>query len=255
MPTVGFDSSIEIETDSIPEVFALIRSLYERKRLAVVFDEFQDVLNLADSYETLALLRSQIQFQGDIPYIFIGSLRKKMDSIFLDHQSPFFKSAIPMTVGPLPHDEFFAFLIRKFESGERKINREMLKKIFDIANEIPGDVQQFCEAIWTVTADGEAIKDNIIIKALELIFAREQKSYENYLNLLTDIQQKCLRTIAKEGGYNIFSVAFMKSAGFNNPSSVRRAVTRLINLNILFDFDGEFRFVNPFFRAWLLQRI
>jgi uncharacterized protein len=66
MPTVGFDTSIEIDTDSIPEVFTLIHSLYKKKRLAVVFDEFQDVLNLVDSHETLALLRSQIQFQGDI---------------------------------------------------------------------------------------------------------------------------------------------------------------------------------------------
>jgi uncharacterized protein len=191
----------------------------------------------------------------NVHYVFIGSLRKKMDSIFLGPQSPFFKSAIPMTIGPLTHEEFSTFLKRKFESGNRKINRDVLRKIFDISNEIPGDVQQFCEAIWSVTADGEAIKDDIIIKALELIFAREQKSYENYLSLLTDIQQKCLKAIAKEGGYNIFSLLFLKSAGFNNPSSVRRAVTRLINLNILFDFEGAYRFVNPFFRAWLLQRI
>ena len=87
--------------------------------------------------------------------------------------------------------------------------------------------------------------------ALELIFSREQKSYENYISLLTDIQLKCLMAIAKEGGKRVFSVSFMKSAGFNNPSSVRRAITRLIKLNILFESGGEYRFVNPFFRAWL----
>jgi hypothetical protein len=60
--------------------------------------------------------------------------------------------------------------------------------------------------------------------------------------------------IAKEGGKSVFSVSFMKAAGFNNPSSVRKAITRLIKLNILFESGKEYRFVNPFFRAWLLAK-
>ena len=43
----------------------------------------------------------------------------------------------------------------------------------------------------------------------------------------------------------------MKSAGFHNPSTVKRAITRLIKLNILFESENEYRFANPFFRAWL----
>ena len=36
--------------------------------------------------------------------------------------------------------------------------------------------------------------------ALELIFAREQKSYEAFVSLLTDFQLKCLTALAKEEG-------------------------------------------------------
>ena len=43
----------------------------------------------------------------------------------------------------------------------------------------------------------------------------------------------------------------LKSAGFNNPSTVKRAITRLIKLNILFESENEYRFANTFFRAWL----
>jgi len=57
--------------------------------------------------------------------------------------------------------------------------------------------------------------------------------------------------IAREDGEKIFSVPFMKAAGFNNPSSVRRAITRIVKLNILFESGDEYRFANPFFRAWL----
>ena len=135
--------------------------------------------------------------------------------------------------------------------GQRKIDDEVLEKVFKIANNIPGDIQQLCEALWEVTSENDIISPDKLKNALELIFAREQKSYENYISLLTNIQLKCLMAIAKEGGKSVFSVSFMKSAGFNNPSSVRRAITRMLKLNILFESGGEYRFINPFFRAWL----
>ncbi len=251
MPTVSFDASVEIKANSIPEVLALFESLEKKRFLIVVFDEFQDILNLEDSHEALALLRSKIQFQSDIPYIFIGSIRHKMDEIFTHPDSPFFKSAIPLTVGPLPYDEFSQFLKDKFSTGHRAIDNEVLEKVFEIANNTPGDVQQLCEALWEVTSDNKIIGLENLKDALELIFTREQKSYENYLNLLTNIQLRCLMAIAKQGGKSVFSVFFLKAAGFNNPSSVRRAITRMVKLNILFESGGEYRFVNPFFRAWL----
>ena len=251
MPTVSFDASVEMKANSIPEVLTLIESLGKKRRLVVVFGEFQDILNVEDSHEALSLLRSKIQFQSGIPYMFVGSIRHKMDEIFTNHDSPFFKSAIPLTVEPLPYEEFSGFLKKKFATGQRRVDDEVLEKVFEIASEIPGDIQQLCEALWEVSSEKEIISPNKLKNAIELIFAREQKSYENYISLLTNIQLRCLIAIAKEGGKRVFSASFMKSAGFNNPSSVRRAITRLIKLNILFESGGEYRFTNPFFRAWL----
>jgi hypothetical protein len=253
MPTISFDASFEMQANSISEVLALIESISNTHRLVVIFDEFQDTMNLADAHEALALLRSSIQFQTLIPYIFVGSIRHKMNEIFSDHESPFFKSAIPLAVDPLPFEIFSKFLKKKFANENRKIATGVLEKVFAIANDIPGDIQQLCEALWEITSEKETIDANKLKSALELIFAREQKSYENYIRLLTNIQYRCLLAIARQGGTGVFSVAFLKSAGFNNPSTVRRAITRLTNLNIVFESQGAYQFINPFFRAWLLQ--
>ncbi len=67
----------------------------DRKPLVVVFDELQDILNLKDKKETLAILRSKIQFHTAIPYIFAGSIRNKMDEIFNHPSSAFFKRLFP----------------------------------------------------------------------------------------------------------------------------------------------------------------
>jgi len=46
----------------------------------------------------------------------------------------------------------------------------------------------------------------------------------------------------------------LKMIGPHSSASVNRAITRMIDINILFKSGKEVRFVNPFFKAWLLPR-
>jgi hypothetical protein len=243
-----------LKVDSIQEVLDLIESLAQKKRFLVVFDEFQDILNIRDDGEAIALLRSKIQFHNNIPYVFVGSLRHKMDEIFTSSNSAFFKSAIPITVDPLPVEEFSRFLTDKFAIGKRKVMPETLQHVFKIANKVTGDIQQFCEALWQVTSPNDTVAPDDLKTALELIFAREQKSYETFVSLLTDFQYKCLTALAREGGESVYSMNFVKEVGPHSAASVNRAITRMIDINILFKAGKEIRFVNPFFKAWLLPR-
>jgi hypothetical protein len=254
MPVVAFDASVELKAGSIQEVLDLIESLAQKKRFIVVFDEFQDILNIKDANEAIALLRSKIQFHSKIPYVFVGSIRHKMDEIFISPDSAFFKSAIPITVDPLPYEEFTEFLIKKFESGKRKVLPKTLKDVFNIASNVTGDIQQFCEALWEVTSVNDTISPINLKAALELIFAREQKSYEAFISLLTDFQFKCLSALARESGKSVYSMDFVKAVGLHSTASVNRAITRMIDINILFKSGKQIRFVNPFFKAWLLPR-
>jgi hypothetical protein len=47
-------------------------------------------------------------------------------------------SAIPLNVGPLAEPEFTTLLTKKFIGGNRLINEEILHKVFEICNPIPG---------------------------------------------------------------------------------------------------------------------
>jgi hypothetical protein len=254
MPVVTFDASIELKADSIQELLDLIESISKKKRFVVVFDEFQDILKISDADEAIALLRSKIQFHGNIPYVFVGSIRHKMDEIFTSPNSAFFKSAIPITVDPLPFEDFSKFLTRKFKKGERTVLTKTLKQVFAIADNMTGDIQQLCEALWEVAFENETVSADKLKAALELIFAREQKSYEAFISLLTDLQFKCLSALARQGGRRVYSMEFVKAVGPHSSASVNRAMTRMIDINILFKSGKEIRFVNPFFKIWLVPR-
>ncbi|NIO80032.1 MAG: hypothetical protein GTN53_05705 [Candidatus Aminicenantes bacterium] len=168
--------------------------------MAVVFDEFQDILNLKDASTTLAVLRSKIQFHTDIPYIFAGSIRNRMDEIFNNPDSPFFKSAITINVGPLDREVFSGFLQAKFSKGKRRVSQTLLDRVFEITQDNPGDIQQLCGAVWEVTSYNDNIKEDIIPSALELVFSRELKGYEAILSQVTGQQLRCLKGLARLGG-------------------------------------------------------
>ena len=251
LPVVSFDASVELKADSIQEVLDLIESLSKDKSFVVVFDEFQDILNIKEADEAIAILRSKIQFHQNIPYVFVGSIRHRMDEISTSPSSAFFKSVIPISVDPLPYEEFSKFLTQKFEIGERNILDETLKQVFVIANDITGDIQQLCEALWEVTPAKYTVSTGRLKDALQLIFAREQKSYETFISLLTDLQFKCLTALARIGGERVYSMEFIGAVGPHSSASVNRAIKRMIDINILFKSGNEIRFVNPFFKAWL----
>jgi hypothetical protein len=253
-PSISLDASVSLKPDSVDGILDLVAKIHQRSPLVVMFDEFQDILNLRSSKEALAVLRSRIQFHGKIPYVFAGSVRNQMHEIFTSSDSPFFKSAIAVEVGALDRDRFMEFLKTRFGTGKRTVDDAVLDTGFEIAGDLPGDVQQFCGAIWDTTSFKSHIGRESIAPALHLIFSRESKGYETVLVQLTAHQLRCLVGVARLGGKAPFSGAFLQGVGIPIPASVKKALHRLVQLQLIYRHAGEFKFVNPFFKAWLIWK-
>ena len=214
--------------------------------------EFQDVCNLSDAQAVLALMRGRIQFQGDIPYVFTGSVRNKMVDLFDNPDSAFYKSALTLCVGEIDRDSFVKFIRLRFESGHRRVSDETLTAIMNTVADVPGDVQQLCEAAWGVTAGSVGTED--IEAALQVVFMREGDKFESFCERLSPVQFKLLVGIARQGGREIQSRAFLDEVGIGNAASARKAAIRLCELRYVYLFRGEYRFTSMFFRAWLLRQ-
>jgi hypothetical protein len=253
-PGVSFDSTVKLTPDSIKGLFDVIKKNYSQKKTVVFIDEFQDILNLPDAGETLALLRAEIQHHQDIPYLFAGSMRNRMLEIFMLSSSPFFKSALPLEIGSIDSAKFISFLAEKFSTGKRILSNELGEKILELADHTSGDAQQLCSAMWETTRHSEALEEGHLAPALEHIFAQEIKGYQATLVQLTGQQMNCLKALASVGGKSPASEAFLREAGIQHASSAKRATTRLVQLEIIYPKENDFRFVNPFFKHWLLWK-
>lgn len=252
-PSISVDARTANRPEALDSVMGMIRKLAAHDKCCVVFDEFQDILDLERADVVLAEMRSTIQFQPDTPYFFSGSVRNDMMRIFDDSQSPFFKSAISFTVGAIEEDVFTRFIVGRFRSGDRKIDEETALSLIKRADSVSGDVQQLCEAIWDTTEPGAAITNASVPEALELIFSREGEAFGQTVRGLTPLQASVLRALAEDDSPGVFSDAFMSRVGTTSTGAMRTAIGRLVTKRLIYQFGGKHRFANPFFKAWLLK--
>lgn len=250
-PSLGFETRIKLAPDSIVSALHLLEEVAKSRRIVIVFDEFQSVLNLNQSDQLLALMRGEIQRHGDLCYLFAGSIRHEMYKIFSDADSPFFKSATIMNISLLDHTVFNDFLKHRFALGGRTLPDEASDLVFRSVANVPGDVQHLCEAVWDVTSEGQTIEVTDVQGGLSRIVSQYSEHFQTILTGLTEFQIRCLNTLARVGGDHVNSNAFMQHGGFTNASSINHAIQRLCKLGVLTNSGSGYCFVNPFFAVWV----
>ena len=250
-PVLSVDTASARRPDSVETLLDMIAEHGRKRKICVVFDEFQDIQDLDCGNQILAVMRSRIQFDSRTSHVFLGSVRNRMSDIFWSPSSPFYHSAAALPVGRIDEDDFRAFIEGRFATGRRRLSDESWRRIVDVADGTPGYVQEFCEAVWNVTEKGCVIGSEELGNALELIFSRECDHYGLFVRDLTTLQLKVLRALARLGGKGVCSVDFLSRAGVLNAASVKRALVRLENAELVYQFENEYRFLNPFFREWV----
>lgn len=254
LPVVSVDSKTAEDPRSLDDVMSLISDMSRSGKFFAVFDEFQEVRKIDGGDQLLATLRSRIQLLQDTSFVFSGSVRDDIADIFSNPASPFFKSAFSLTVGPVPDEDFAPFLIRRFALGRRKADRAFVDRIFDFTGRTTGDVQQFCSAAWNESEPGDVLGDAAFKAALDDIFAQESGAFEVQTASLTRFQFKTLVSVARNGGRNVFSREFLDRSELPSAATASRALGALLAKGLLFLHLGEYKFFNPFLRAWLLNK-
>jgi hypothetical protein len=252
-PSISFgiargDNGVLLNT--IDDFFGFLGDEFGRDQIIVCFDEFQSVLKYPDADMLLAKVRGKVQYHS-FPYVFTGSDRSGLKTIFTDPQSPFYKSVRPVEVPAIPRVDFQPLLSKKFKEGKRPVLEEVWDRIFEL--EIPGDIQQLCAALWESSDLGSKIDAAILEEAYERIFSQEIEGFRSLLGGLTSLQLRVLKFVAKKGANNLYSHDSQQTIGAS-ASSIRRSVTALGDKWILVRDHDELYFNNPFLRQFLTMR-
>jgi hypothetical protein len=246
---VRVDPAQKADQQSIRGILHAIKQGFEKKAYVVVFDEFQEILQLKNSESAIAALRSIVQHEGKTPFLFAGSSRNDMHTIFNHPKSPFFKGAAPLDVGSLERETFIPFLEKKFRKNKLRPTPSYWDLVYSVTEGISGDVQQLCSAVWETSKANIQLNEKAVRIALERIFAHESRTNEYIIKRCSPLQKGTIIGLATlDCGPT--STAFLQQMGASS-GGVAKALKTLTNEGIIWKLDKRYHFSSPFFREWL----
>jgi hypothetical protein len=258
-PTLSFDLgsasknrlALQEVVLELPERLAVKR----KRRLLMVFDEFQEVQRFPGGGLEKAL-RSHFQTHRHVSYLFAGSKESTLRDMATRERSPFYKFGRIMSLGPIPIEEFAPYLEAHFRRGRLRVSRETLDAILAAADDVPYNVQRLCHELWALrVGEGDRIGEPDIAEAIARIIEQDASHFSAVWDRLSLHQRQVMQAIARSGGRRIFAAEFLASHRLGSHSSVQTSVRMLLKDQALFRANGEYRFADPFFREWVGMRL
>lgn len=250
--TFGFDQK-RPDTPLLEEVLAMPVKAAEKegRRVVVVFDEFQQILEY-ESDNVERLLRSAIQYQSDVAYIFCGSRKHLIRQMFMDSQRPMYRSGAHYPLGLIDEKHWQEFIAEKFMETGKRVNADIISALCRLTEGHPFYTQHLCHPLWELCDEGKEVTEDMITQATELLLERESYAFMNLWDSLSRNARRLLKGIAIEGpGLQIFSNEFIRKYQLGSSSNVQRAVDVLLKKDIIDKEEAGVVIPDRFFRLWI----
>ena len=221
------------------------------RRVALVFDEFQEILELDPRLP--ALMRAVFQAQPEVAHVYLGSKRSMMRELFNDANEPFWRSARQVELGPIPADAFRPFIERKFRETGRSIDGAALDRVLASTGGHPYATQELCYALWEETPEGGVASAETVSAALARVLRSENAHFTRVWDTTSRTQRLVLQALAEEPAAGLTSGEFRRRHGLPAPSSVQKAVEALVTAELVVrEGPGSYRIAEPFLAEWVV---
>lgn len=238
--------------DLIPleDVLNLIEKLGKPdEKIIVVFDEFQDIFRINSGLDRM--LRSVIQNQRNINYVFMGSSESMIREIFEKKDSPFYRFGTLFTLGKIPEEKFRLFLEYNF-TGFVKEAGIISDAILRITRSHPYYTQQLAFMVWELLSRYGYSAD-IVETAADEIVTSHDNDFELLWNTLNRTDMVVL-TGMSASDISPLSDEFSNLFGTGAASTVFSALQRLVKKGMIIKEGSAYFIDDPFFRRWIRYR-
>lgn len=236
------------------EAYAGINQIMEiingiKKRIVIVLDEFQQI-NYYQENNLEAVLRSIVQQYPVISFIFSGSNKHMLETMFTSTTRPFFGSSDIMNLDRIPGISYSAFIKNQFKSGGMNIESQEIDDILNWCRFHTFYVQYFCNRLY---GTGIIEVDKNVINRIKLeIIESFTPSFQTYKNLLTKAQFDLLQAIAIENGVaQPHAGAFIEKYKLKISSTVKASLDALASKEMIVLDRDAWHVYDVFLMRWL----
>ena len=252
-------AGVELATEEKDAVAALLEGMRhaeklavkKEKKLVVIIDEFSDL----EKYNGQAIekaIRSEIQQQTHIGYIFSGSEQSVMLAMIRHRKRALYKLGRIMELGPIERGAYAKFVLGWLKKGGYTVNDDDLNLIFTMGNDVPYNIQRLCNVMWDHAMETKTIKPALIKKLPVIIAQQDSPHYEMVWRSASQPQKILLIALSKDQTAKPFSKAFQLKHGIGPSSSIKASLDSLVKKGVLFKMlQGNYHFVDGFMPYWI----
>lgn len=243
--SVSFDAGYQQKL--LTDVMGLLGRLSEKRKLMVVFDEFQEIAAYKqEGFEKR--LRAVIQTHDHISYFFCGSQRHIISDIFTNKNRAFYKLAQSYPLGKIQTKDYIPWARGLFEKAGKKISPEVLEEIVSRCENHPMYVQQFLFYLWEMEAKKHP--SDTIAEAERIILQASHNEFLNLWDSLTVNQKKTLKLLVLTGGREMFYARSLQAVDLKAGSQVTQALKKLVRSDVVIKND-VYKIEDLMFKKWV----
>jgi uncharacterized protein len=222
-----------------------------KKRTALIFDEFQEVLKLDPQFPNL--MRAVFQTQPEVAHVYLGSKRHVLETIFNDRNEPFWRSAKRVEIGMIAPAKFGGFIERRFEATDRGIRKEALERILGATGGHPYGTQELAYFVWRQVPTGHFANLTDVEWALTQVLRSEHNHFSRIWEDATHNERLLLIALAQEPA-GAYGEEYRSRHDLPSPSHVQRAAGELVKEEVLGRGPkGALQIVEPFLAEWITR--
>ena len=223
-----------------------------RRRIAVFFDEFQEVTSIDPHLP--GLMRSVFQRQPEVAHLYAGSRRDMMHRLFVDKHEPFYRSAKVVELGAISADDFAGYIHARFDATDRGVADAAVERLLEITTGHPSATQELAYALWEQVPEGFTATASDLDEALRAVLRAENARFTLVWENATRPQKLLLQAFAREPG-RPFGHGYRLAHDLPPASGVQRALRPLHEQEqVAKRVDGLYDLAEPFLREWILSR-
>ncbi|MDX9814338.1 MAG: ATP-binding protein [Sulfurimonas sp.] len=231
--SLGFEEMME-------EFFNSLNELSKTSKIILAIDEFQQIAKITD-VNLDAILRKYIQNRSNISYIFLGSKRHILTSLF-EYKAPLYEMATHMELQALNLEDIFEYSKKYLD-----ISFEMCEYLYLKSDGETKLIQQILHLLYIQKE--KTVSKEQINSALKEIISSKDSSYRLLFDTLGNNQKIALKIVGKYKS-GIFAQAVLEE--FNIKKQTLQSSVEALFKNELIDKNDDRYFIpDRVFELWV----
>lgn len=240
---------IQTPNTTLDEIFHYLKNA--DKPCLVAIDEFQQITKYQDT-SVEAVLRTYIQQCQNAHFIFSGSQRHIMGTMFSSPARPFYQSVSIINLNPIEKSKYTDFCQYHFQKGNKNIDTIVISTLYDQFEGITFYLQKVMNVLYMQTETGQTCTKEMLQNAIDYIINFSSNTYEDLIYQLPEKQRNVLFAISHcIKASNITSGNFVKQNSLISPSSVSSAVKGLLEKDLITFDKGIYQVYDKFLDNWI----